>query len=246
MIRMLGRLITVLLLALAACATAGGPAYAQAGKTFVPKAAYALLPELREVQHGLWPDAPIPSFLAAQIEQETCISLTHWQCWNPSAELKTSRENGVGLGQFTRAYNADGSIRFDKISELSREYTELRGWSWATRYDGNYQLKAFVLMDRGIYRRVYSAATDIDRLAFTLSAYNGGEGGLRQDRILCSHSAGCDQRVWFGNVEHFSLKARKPFKGYGQSPFRINRDYVRNVIYLRRPKYEPFFRDTDQ
>lgn len=240
--RAIGRALAILAaLVLASCGLGGAPAYAQNVKTFVPKAAYALLPELRDAQRGLWPDAPIPSFLAAQVEQESCISLTHSRCWNPRAELKTSRENGIGLGQFTRAYSRDGSIRFDTIADLSRRYSELRGWSWANRYDGSYQLKALVLMDRGIYRRVADAATPVDRVAFTLSAYNGGESGVRQDRLLCDNTGGCDPGRWFGHVENHSLKARKPFKGYGQSPFRINRDYVRNVIEIRRPKYEPFF-----
>lgn len=238
---MLGRIMAVLAVALVACMST--PAYAQSVKTYVPKQAYALLPELRSEQESIWPDAPMPSFLAAQVEQESCQSLTHSKCWNPRAELKTSRENGIGIGQVTRAYNADGSIRFDKITELSREFKELRGWSWANRYDGGYQLKALVLMDRGIYRRVDSAASTVDRLAFTLSGYNGGESGVRQDRLLCRNSAGCNPSVWFGNVEHFSLKAKQPWKGYGQSPFRINRDYVNNVIHVRRPKYEPFFSD---
>lgn len=207
----------------------------------LPKQAYTLLPQLRAIQEESWPDAPMPSFLGAQTEQETCPSLRHHDCWNTRAELKTSREHGVGLGQFTVAYRADGSVRFDKLTELSQTYASLRGWSWKNWYNPVYQLTALVEMDHSIYRRVAGAATTNDKLAFTLSAYNGGESGVRQDRVLCDNSSGCDPAKWFGNVEKYSLKTRKVNPGYGHSAFDINREYVRNVIYVRRPKYDQFF-----
>ncbi len=216
-------------------------ASAQDVRTYVPKQAYGLLPELRAVQEETWPDAPMPSFLAGQVEQESCISLTHSRCWNPRSQLKTSREWGRGLGQVTTAYNKDGSVRFDKQAELRRDYASLRGWTDDKMFDPHYQLLAVVEMDRGIYRRVAGAATTRDRLAFTLSAYNGGESGVRQDRVLCDNTDGCDPAKWFGNVEKYSLKTRKVNPGYGASAFQINREYIRNVMDLRRPKYERFF-----
>ena len=211
----------------------------------IPEAAREHLPALVDVQHALWPDAPIPSFLAAQIEQETCITLTHSKCWNPRAELKTSRENGIGLGQFTRAYRADGTIRFDKISELTATHESLRGWSWERRYDIHYQLTALVELNKTIYGRQRDAASPVDRLSFALSAYNGGETGLLRDRRLCSNTPGCDPSVWLGNVERTSLKAKQPQPGYRKSFFRINRDYVSNILYVRRSKYEPYFEGKD-
>lgn len=229
-----------LLLALAAClslASCTAPAFAAA----VPERALVLLPVLVEQQREIWPDAPQPWFLAGQIEQESCLSLTHSKCWNPRAELKTSRENGIGLGQFTRAFRADGSIRFDKIAELSAAHASLRGWSWDNRYDAHYQLIALLEMNRAIYRRQKNAATVIDRLSFSLSAYNGGEGGLLQDRRLCANTAGCDPARWKGHVAEHSLKSRRPVAGYRQSFFHINREYVTNVLDVRRQKYAPFF-----
>ena len=229
----------VILLALIAA-----PAGAQNVKTYVPKQAYALLPDLRSAQERVWPDAPMPSFLGAQVEQESCQSLTHSKCWNPMSQLKTSREWGRGLGQVTTSYRADGSVRFDKQAELRAEYPSLRGWTIARWSDPDYQLLAIVEMDHGIYKRVAGATSTTERLAFTLSAYNGGESGVRQDRLLCRNTAGCEPDAWFGNVEKYSLKTRKVNAGYGESAFAINRGYVRNVIFLRRPKYEPFFRTT--
>lgn len=210
----------------------------------VPRQAVPLLPVLVEQQRVIWPEAPEPWFLAGQIEQESCLSLTHSKCWNPRAELRTSRENGIGLGQFTRAYRADGSIRFDTISNLARTYKSLRGWSWETRYDARYQLIALVEMDKGIYQRQRDTANDLERLKFTLSAYNGGETGLLQDRRLCANTKGCDPARWTGNVAQYSLKSRRPQSGYGQSFFHINREYVANVLEVRRSKYEPYFRGS--
>lgn len=184
----------------------------------------------------------MPSFLAAQVEQESCISLTHSKCWNPRAELKTKRENGIGFGQFTRAYRADGSIRFDKISELAATHKSLRGWSWENRYDPHYQLTAIVEMDKAIYGRQKNAATERDRLSFTLSAYNGGEAGVLQDRRLCANTRGCDSTRWLGHVAKTSLKSKVPHPGYKKSFYAINREYVTNVLDVRRPKYDPYFK----
>ncbi len=91
------------------------------------------------------------------------------------------------------------------------------------------------------FRRTLAAATERDRLAFTLSAYNGGESGVRQDRLLCRNTRGCDPAAWFDNVELYSLKSRKPNPGYGSSAFKINREYIHLVMDIRRPKYDPFF-----
>lgn len=208
----------------------------------VPKAALQFLPDLVSTQRTIWPTAPLPSFLAAQVEQESCITLTHSKCWNPRAELKTSRENGIGLGQFTRAFRTDGSIRFDKISELAAAHESLRGWSWAKRYDPHYQLTAIVEMNKAIYGRQKGAASERDRLSFSLSAYNGGEGGVLQDRRLCANTKGCDPAKWSGNVATTSLKSKAPHPGYKQSFFTINREYVRNILDVRRAKYEPYFK----
>lgn len=208
----------------------------------IPPGAVKYGPVLVKNQRAIWPDAPIPSFLAGQVEQESCITLSHSKCWNPRAELKTARENGVGFGQFTRAYNKDGSIRFDTISALAKAHSSLRGWSWAKRYDPDYQLRAIVEMDKGLYLRQQGAATTIDRLSFALSGYNGGESGVLQDRRLCQNSPNCDPSVWSGNVEKTSLKSRRAQKGYGKSFFAINREYVTNVIDVRRHKYEYLFK----
>lgn len=212
----------------------------------IPANALRYLPALVSTQQTIWPDAPMPSFLAAQIEQESCITQTHSRCWNPRAELKTPRENGIGFGQFTRAYRADGSIRFDTISELAATHKSLHGWSWQKRYDAHYQLAAIVEMDRALYLRQRDTASKRDRLSFTLAAYNGGPAGVLQDRRLCANTRGCDPSRWWGHVERTSLKSKTPAKGYGQSFFQINREYVSNILNVRRQKYEPYFQGDAQ
>lgn len=203
-----------------------------------PTAALPLLPILKAQQQTYWPDMALPSALGAQVEQETCISLTSRGCWNPKAELKTSREQGVGLGQLTRAFRADGSTRFDALSELVAAHPkELAGLSWQNRYDPTLQLRALVLKDKQGCNLVRDAKTPSDQLAMCFAAYNGGIGGLNSDRRSCAGTKGCDPGKWFGNVEHTSLKAKTAVPGYGKSFFAINRGYVQNIMIVRRPRY---------
>lgn len=206
----------------------------------VPPQALEHLPTLQQVQRNFWSDAPMPSFLAAQVEQESCISLKHKKCWNPGVELKTKREYGFGLGQTTIAYRADGSVRFNKWAELRTRYPALRDWTWENRFDPKFQLLALVEMDKALYR-LYPDSPPRDRLGFSLAGYNGGEGGNRQDKILCRNTPGCDPSRWFGHVELYSLKSKVPNPGYRLSSFEINREYPHNVLDVRRQKYEPFF-----
>lgn len=208
----------------------------------IPALAKVYLPLLVAAQCAVWPQAPTPHFLAGLIEQETCITLRHSKCWNPTAELKTSREYGFGLGQTTIAYNADGSLRFDKQSELRRAHASLRDWTFERRFEPQFQLTAIVEMTLGIWRRTTPAASTADHWAFVLSGYNGGESHVRQDRLLCRNTSGCNPDRWFGNVEKHSVKSRKPWQGYGRSPYAINREHVSNVINVRSAKYEQFFR----
>lgn len=219
-----------------------GIAGAQDVRTFVPPGAQLYVPVLVLEQKAVWPRMPEPWTLAGLIEQESCISLKHSKCWNPRAELKTAREYGFGFGQITVAYRANGAVRFDKFSELKAQHESLKDWSWDSRYDSGYQLRAIVEMCLDLWRRIPPAATVADHLAFMLSSYNGGVASLLQDRRLCSNTRGCDEGRWFGNVERHSLKSKVPQKGYGgQSWYSINRKHVRNVMTLRRYKYRTYW-----
>ena len=200
----------------------------------VPERALEYLPILKVEAAGYWPDVPDVSALAGQVEQETCPSLTHWKCWNPRTELKTSREYGFGLGQITV------TSRFNVFEEVKQLDASLKPWKWEDRYNPTMQLRALVLKDRYNYDRFTTASTDVDALQFALAAYNGGLGGTLNDIKLCRATRGCDAGRWFGNVEHTSRKSRTKYKGYGKSFFDINREYVSNILLIRKQKYQGF------
>lgn len=204
------------------------------GKDNIPVNSKQYLPILNKAIDDVWKDLSIRSMEAGQIEQETCISLTHKKCWNPKAELKTSREYGFGLGQITI------TDKFNNFEEIKKMDKFLKDWKYEDRYDPYRQLRALVVYDHFIYSKVIGSYSDYDRLAFTLAAYNGGLGGLIQDRQLCKTITGCESNKWFGNVENTSRKSKKKSSGYGKSFFEINREYVSNILLIRRQKYIPY------
>jgi len=197
----------------------------------IPALAKVYIPLLGSVTAALWPTMPDRPTLAAQIEQETCASLTSKKCWNPKAELKTSREYGFGLGQLTV------TPQFNNFKAAKGWDRSLAGWEWSDRFDPAMQLRALVAYDRNLYLQVKFAATPEDRLAFTFSAYNGGLGGVLKDRRMCAAIKGCNPNVWFGHVERHSFRSKTAVKGYGQSFFDVNRGYVRNIMVIRAVKY---------
>lgn len=206
-----------------------------------PPQALPVLPILKEEQKAYWPTMTMPSYLAAQIEQETGPCPSRKSCWNSAAELKTCREQGVGYYQLTRAYTAGCLVvRFDTLTETVNHYpTELKGLSWTHWNDPRLQLRAGILKSRDMAKKITGAKDLQNQLAFLASAWNGGLNGLSNDRLSCRAVKGCDASVWFGNVELHSLKSKSDIPGYGhgQNPFNINRTYVKNLFFIFRPKY---------
>jgi hypothetical protein len=202
----------------------------------IPKAALALVPILWIEVATILPELP-PEYLAGQIEQESCVTVTHPKCWNPRAELKTSREQGIGLGQTTRAWRADGTLRFDNFEESRRKYRELKDWQGDRIYDPRLQMRAMLLMDRDGCRAAAFARDGLNLAAMCFVVYNSGKSGLLQDRQLCRNTPGCEPDLWFDNIERQSLKSRVRAAGYGKSFFEISREYPRKVIFERAPKY---------
>lgn len=229
--RLLTKLAAVVLLVIFSC-----PLWSQE----VPKAP-AGIPQnfmfhkdtLVEVMKRKWPDIPFPSAIAGQIEQETCVTLTHKKCWSRFAELKTSRERGVGLGQHTM------TSRFDALAEARGLDGDLKGWNWDSPYSAEMQMVALLAMMKRNYG-IFKSTSELDRYAFALAAYNGGIGGIQADQRICRNTKGCDDKLWFGNVENTSLKAKVKVSGYGKSFFEINREYPVNILLKRRQKYKPF------
>lgn len=206
----------------------------------IPPNALGVIPVLKSEQVRLWSSMAVPHYLAGQVEIESCVSLKSPRCWSPTAELKTSREQGVGLGQITR------TARMDSLSDLRARYRgELGAWAWdsPTLYDPKYQVRAIVLMDMNAYQKL-TAATEDDRLAKMFAAYNGGVMGVMADEKLCSATPACDRTRWWGNVERTSLKSKVALSGYGRSFYEINRAYPREIMRVRSEKYRMLWEAT--
>jgi len=222
----------LLLLTIASCQ----PAPAQDVHTYIPTNARTYLPTLKTQVSELMPGFSEPHYFAALIEHESCISLTHSRCWNPTSRLKTAREEGAGLGQLTRAYRQDGSLRFDALSDSKRlDPRGLNELRWDTIYQRpDLQIRVIVLMTRQNLNRLANLTPN--PLPFADAAYNGGLGGVLNERRACASTPSCDPNLWFGHVELTCLKSRTPIYGT-RSACDINRHHVYDVIQTRMPKY---------
>jgi hypothetical protein len=206
----------------------------------VPERAHQYIPLLKEQIQELLPNFPYPHYFGGLIEHESCITLRHSRCWSPTSRLKTHREEGAGLGQLTRAYNSDGSLRFDALAEAKRlDPRGLRELSWDTVYSRpDLQLRVIVLMVKRDWNTLGKLVNnDYARLAMTDAAYNGGLMGLLNERRACALKQGCDPHQWFGHVETTCLKSKRPLYG-NRSACDINRHHVKDVLENRMPKYK--------
>lgn len=214
-----------------------GVARAQDVRTYIPDGANTYRVTLKAEQLQNWPDHPRPNYIPALIEHESCISLRHSRCWNPTSKLKTSREEGGGLGQITRAWSADGRLRFDALQEMKDRHPALREWSWSNVYSRpDLQLRAVVLKLRDDFQALRVIADPVARLEFVDAAYNGGRAGVQSDRRACQIKPGCNPQQWFGHVEHTCTKSRRALYA-GRSACDINRHHVHDVTRVRAPKY---------
>lgn len=226
--------------------------------SFMSFAARAAVPERaiaasvlvnQEIDHW-YPTIPLRSYVGALVEQETCPSLKSPMCWSTKAKLKTSREEGAGLGQFTRTWNANGSQRFDALADVKKlNPAALKELSWDNVYArADLSIRALLIKQKdcdGRMQNLNGSMLGADRQAFCDAAYNGGYGGMQSDRKLCVLHDGCNPLVWFGNVEKYSNKSRQKWQGYGKSAFDINREHVAFTVPFdppsRRAKYIPYF-----
>lgn len=208
-------------------------------RSYIPAQARTYAPMLRAEQARFWATHPSPELLAGLVEQESCLSPMHSKCWNPASRLKTPREEGAGFGQLTRAYRADGSTRFDALAEMRGLHPELAGLSWDNIYKSPaLQLRAMVLKSRDNFTALRVVTAPAARLAMADAAYNGGLGGVQQERRACGLKRGCDAQQWFGNVESVCLKSKAAL--YGRTACTINREHVYMVMLVRSSKYRVF------
>jgi len=146
---------------------------------------------------------------------------------------KNNGEYGWGLGQLTN------TNKYNNFKDVTEKYEGLKTWKWEARFDPAYQIRTMIYMDKSAYDS-FTGKTELDKLKFSASAYNGGKGGVLNDKKYCAQIQGCDPFVWDNNVETHSLKSRTKLGGYSISALTINRDYVNN-IETRLVKYIPYF-----
>lgn len=215
---------------------------AQNVKTYIPSNAFLYLPMLKVEQSKFFPELPVPAYMPALVEHESCISLTSKRCWSPESELKSAREQGVGFGQTTRAYNKAGKVRMDALKDIrDRHNAELRELSWLNiKQRPDLQLRALVLISKDNYKALFQITDPSARLQMSDAAYNGGLGGLRKERTACGFAKDCDPQYWFGHVERYCLKSKTAIYG-SRSPCDINRHHVSDVFNTRLPKYATLY-----
>lgn len=147
--------------------------------------------------------APVADF-AAQLQQESG--------WRVDAKSPTG---AVGMAQFMPA-------TADWISHLIPELSVNQPFnpSWAIR--------ALVSYDNWLMQRI-KAVDPCQKMAFTLSAYNGGLGWINRDKKLATRQ-GLNPQYWFEQVETVNA-------GRSQANWKENRHYPKNILYNIAPRY---------
>lgn len=100
-------------------------------------------------------------------------------------------------------------------------------------FDPRWSLRACVTYDKYLFDRIASRRgkplTEWNRMAFTLSAYNGGLGWTNRDRAKAAAS-GLNPDIYFGHVEQANAGRRVSAK-------RENQRYVRFILRERQQAY---------
>lgn len=145
-----------------------------------------------------------PARLAAQLHQESS--------WNPKAHSPVGAE---GLAQFM-----PGTARW-----IAQRFPDRLGGF--DPWDPQQAALAAAIYDAWLADR-NPGTGQCSTWSFALSAYNGGEGNLRQEQALAL-KAGRDRRRWAGNVA--DMRARS------LAAWRENRAYVRRILTVLEPAY---------
>ena len=170
----------------------------------IPRAALQYRNQLVREARAVWGlDAPVAVF-AAQI---------HTESW-----WRNDTVSHVGAQGLAQVMPATAKWLPTVAPETGRPAPFNPAWS----------LRACVTYDRWLWERV-PGHDDRERMAFTLSAYNGGLGWVGRDRKK-ARGLGLDDRVWFGAVENVNA-------GRGKAAFRENRNYPRLILNERQYAY---------
>ena len=170
----------------------------------IPRAAQQYRSELVRVSRAVWGlDAPIATF-AAQIHTES------W--WRNDT---VSHVGAQGLAQFMPA-----TARWlpSVAPETGQPAPFNPGWS----------LRALCTYDKWLWDRVSRAAGACDRMAFTLSGYNGGPGWVQRDRAEAA-------RRGLDAARYDQVKAINA--GRRPAAWKENREYVRLIMDVRQHLY---------
>lgn len=177
---------------------------AHASDVTIPRAAQQYRATLTRAAHATWGlDAPVSVF-AAQVHTESG--------WNSEARSPVGAQ---GLAQFmpsTAAWLPEVAPETGKPEPFNP------GWS----------LRALCTYDRWLWER-NDGANDYERMAFTLSAYNGGQGWVNRDRKL-ARQRGLDAARWFGAVATVNA-------GRSAAAWKENRNYPRLILEERQHAY---------
>jgi soluble lytic murein transglycosylase-like protein len=174
----------------------------------IPRAAEQHKAALIRTARAVWGmDAPVAVF-AAQVHTESR--------WNADAK---SHVGAQGLAQFMPA-----TARW--LPTYAPETGE------PAPYNPGWALRALVTYDLYLWRQIGArgAATDRERMAMALSAYNGGLGWINRDKRLAS-SRGLNPLLWFEHVETVNA-------GRSAANWRENRNYPRLILLDRQQAYE--------
>jgi len=130
----------------------------------------------------------------------------------------------------------------DTLTHLVRKFpNQLSELTWQNVYKRpDLQMKAGLLLWKDNYeriKRVYGKGMpEVELIAFTDAAYNGGYGGVRNDMRQCTATKGCNPKLWFGNVERTCTKSKRLLYGH-KNACDINREHVRRIFFKRLAKY---------
>lgn len=202
--------------------------YALAQK--LPGDSERLLPTLDSEISTYWPTLAPRSFIAGVIDQESN--------WKVNAKLKTERELGCGLGQFTIAYSANGAVRFDALGETKALDRSLANWDWRDCSNAQFQMRAVVLKLKVNERSCATLMRGNNNVkACDAAQYNGGSGSVTKRIRYCRAIAGCEPTEWFGHLDKQCPQSQTKVAGYGESFCDINSKYPGRV-FNRMPKFK--------
>lgn len=171
----------------------------------IPRGAMKYRAELIRNARAIWGlDAPVAA-CAAQIHQESG--------WRSDARSPVGAQ---GMAQFMPATAAWISKAYP--AELGANAPMNPSWA----------IRALVTYDRYLWDRIV-AADGCERLAFALSAYNGGLGWVQRDRKVAADK-GLEPGRWWGHVETVNA-------GRSAANHRENRGYPKRILRTLTPLY---------